>query len=71
MAQFFKWWKNKTALSIIITAILSVVISFLFAYFFSWGWLVSIAIAIGGGLLIRYFLIKALKKYSNEIDNMV
>lgn len=60
MAEFIKWWKDKMLVLIILTAILSVVIAFLFAFFFEWGWIVSIIIALGGGYLMRRLIIKKL-----------
>lgn len=67
--KFFKWWKNKTALSIIGIALGSVLLAFLFAYFFTWGWYVSIAIALGGGYWIRTILFKKLNEMADKYDN--
>ena len=66
MAEFVKWWKDKMVVLIMLTAILSVVIAFLFAFFFEWGWIVSIVIALGGGYLMRRLIIKKLTDTFSE-----
>lgn len=64
MAEIIKWWKNKWAVLIICTGVLSVVIAFLFAYFISWGWILSIITAIGGGITMRIFINKLIDEFA-------
>ena len=67
MGEFIKWWKDKMSLIIVLTAVLTVVISFLFAYFFDWGWIVSIVMALGGGVLLRHLIVKKLTDTFNKL----
>ena len=60
MGEFIKWWKDRMTILIILTPILTVIIAFLFAFFFDWGWIVSTVVALGGGYLLRRLIIKKL-----------
>ena len=51
--EVVKWWKNKWAVLIMVIGILTVVVGFLFAYFISWGWILSLVIAVAGGISMR------------------
>lgn len=66
MAEFVKWWKDKLIVAIMLTAVLSVIVAFLFAYFIEWGWILSIITAIAGGITMRKL---AIKKINNWIDS--
>lgn len=59
--EFVKWWKNKFALLLTIVAIGTVIIAFLFAYFFSWGWIVSLVLAAIGGISMRILMRKLIE----------
>ena len=58
-----KWWKNKWAVLLMVVGILTVVIGFLFAYFISWGWILSLAIAIVGGIGMRHLFLRMIGVY--------
>ena len=67
--ELIKWWKNKWAVFAVATAILTVVIGFLFAYFISWGWILSLIIALGGGATILLFINKIIDgSNKNTVD---
>jgi hypothetical protein len=61
--EVVKWWKNKWAVLLMVVGILTVGIGFLFAYFISWGWILSLAIAIVGGVGMRHLFLKMLGVY--------
>ena len=60
MGELIKWWKDKLIVAIVLIAVLSVVIAFLFTYFISWGWIIAIIIAVFTGIIIRKIIIKRL-----------
>ena len=66
MAEFIK--KDKISLLIMLTAILIVVIAFLFAFFLEWGWIISTIVALGGGYLLRFLIIKKLTNNKQRSD---
>ena len=66
--EFIKWWKNKLAVALMCTAIGSVIIAFLFAYFISWGWILSIVTAIVGGLTMRRIAVKLIEKEIEKLN---
>lgn len=68
MINLIKWWKDRNLLSIVIIAIASVILSAIPAILFEWGWLLSIVIAITGGLSMRYFIVKYIKSKFKEND---
>lgn len=70
MAEIIKWWKNKNAVLIICTGVLSVVIAFLFAYFISWGWILSLVIAIAGGITMRIFINKLIDEFAAKNEDI-
>ena len=51
--EVVKWWKNKWAVLTMVIGILTVVVGFMFAYFISWGWVLSLVIAVAGGFSMR------------------
>ena len=65
---FIKWWKNRLVVALICTALASVIIAFLFAYFISWGWIISILIALIGGLIMRKLIVKLLEQQFEKLD---
>lgn len=69
MSEIIKWWKNKYAVIIVCIGILAVVIGFLFAYFISWGWILSLISAIIGGASIRYFTNKMIDDLVQRYNN--
>lgn len=69
MSEIIKWWKNKYAVIIVCIGVLAVVIGFLFAYFISWGWILSFISAIIGGVSIRYFINKLIDDWAQRYNN--
>lgn len=66
MSTWVKWWKNKTVVTVFIIALIAMVLSFITAYFITWGWILSIIIAGTGGILIRRVIINAVNKWIEE-----
>ena len=64
--NIFKWWKDKTFMLIFTIALLSIVLAFITAYFISWGWILSIIIAIIGGYSMREILFNKLNEIANN-----
>lgn len=64
--SIIKWWKNKWAVLLMVVGILSVVIGFLFAYFISWGWILSLVVAAIGGIGMRHIAFKMIGVYNND-----
>ena len=69
MSEIIKWWKNKYAVIIVCIGVLTVVIGFLFAYFISWGTILSLISAIIGGASIRYFINKLIDDLAQRYNN--
>ena len=63
MSEWIRWWENKFFLCGLGVALLSMLLSFLLAYFIDWGWIPAIAVATGGGLLIRRIAIMGIDDY--------
>lgn len=57
-------YKDKTLMKIVVSAVLTVVIAFLLAYFIPYGWIGSLAVTIG----IAYFYIRPL--ISKKLDEI-
>lgn len=53
MATWFKWWKDKTFMTVLIIALLTMLIGFLIAYFIKYGWLVTCILSIISGVSIK------------------
>lgn len=68
MINLIKWWKDRNLLSIVIIVIASVILSAIPAILFEWGWLLSIVIAVTGGISMRYFIVKCIKNKFKEND---
>lgn len=64
MATWIKWWKDKTFMTVLAIALLTMLIGFLFAYFIEYGWLITIVLSVAGGVSIR-------KVITNRIDKEV
>ena len=64
--SIIKWWKNKWAVLLMVVGILSVVIGFLFAYFISWGWILSLVVAAIGGIGMRHIALKMIGVYDDN-----
>ena len=64
-----KWWRNKWAVLLIVVAILSVGIGFLFDYFISWGWILSIVVVAIGGVGMRHIAFKMIGVHNNDGKN--
>ena len=62
-----KWWKNKWAVLIMVVAVLTVGIGFVFAYFISWGWILSLATAVGGGVTMRVLINKLINEQAKKL----
>ena len=67
MGNFIKWWKSKFAWTLIGGALLTMVISFLFAYFFDWGWIVAIIAACSGGFTLRKLIKKKIDDFAKSL----
>lgn len=61
--EIVKWWKNKWAVLLIVVGVLTVGIGFIFAYFISWGWVLSLVIAIIGGVGMRHTILRMIGVY--------
>jgi len=64
--ELIKWWKDKTFLTILAVALLTMVVAFLLAYFIDWGWVLSIVVACLGGYAIRKVIVKKLDELANR-----
>lgn len=69
--EWVKWWRSKTAWTIIIAAVVAMVGAFLCAYYlpYPWSLIAPIACCIPGGITIRKGIIKALESYINTEKN--
>lgn len=65
MAEWIKWWKDKTFLTVLGIVAITMAISFCVA-FFSCAWWLSIIIACLGGFGIRKVIIKKLDEMNNS-----
>lgn len=70
MAEWIKWWKDKTILAIYGVVALAMVLSFLTAYYLSnpFNWLLPILICIPCGLVIRKLIVKKLTETFEKLD---
>lgn len=55
---WFRWWKDKTFMSVLVIALLTMLIGFLLAYFLDWGWILTIVVTAIGGMSIRKIIVK-------------
>ena len=68
MSNFIKWWKSKLAWTLIGVVLLTMIISFIFAYFFNWGWIVSVITALCGGFTLRKLITKKIDDYVKSLE---
>ena len=61
--NWFKWWKDKTYMTILGISLVAIVVCFLLSYFIEWGWLPAIVVAIVCGIAIRQVLIKRINEH--------
>lgn len=66
MANWVKWWKDKTFLSVMGVALVTMLLGFLMAYYISWGWIITVLIGAIGGLVIRKIVVNRLEESSND-----
>ncbi len=59
---WFRWWKDKTFMSVLVIAMLTMFIGFLLAYYIEWGWILTIVVTAIGGMSIRRIIIKRINK---------
>jgi uncharacterized membrane protein YdbT with pleckstrin-like domain len=69
MGNWVKWWKNKTILTILGIVLLTMLVAFLFAFFFDWGWIVALVTSLLGGYGIRRVIIKYLDELAEKMSN--
>ena len=62
MNEWIKWWKDKTFMSVLGVALLTMLIGFLLAYYIKWGWILTIVVTAIGGMSIRRIIIKRIDK---------
>ena len=69
MEEWIQWWKSKFFLKILLIVFLTMITTFLVAYFTNGYWqLLSIPTACLGGLIIRRLVIKKLDEISNKTN---
>lgn len=68
MSGLVKWWESPFAWKLFGTTLLIMAISFVFAYFIDWGWIVAVAVALGGGYLLRTMVFNKLDEYYKEME---
>jgi hypothetical protein len=61
-----KWWKNKWAVLLMVVGFLTVGIGFLFAYFISWGWILTLLVTAIGGIGMRHIAFKMIGIYVDK-----
>lgn len=66
MNEWIKWWKDKTFLTILGIALLTMLVAFLASYFLSWGWVIAMVAALVGGGAIRRIIVDKLDELSNK-----
>jgi hypothetical protein len=60
--EIIKWWKNKWVVLAVLCLLFTITIGFVLAYFIDWGWILSLVIAIIGGIATRWTISKAFNK---------
>lgn len=66
MSEWFRWWKDRTFLTILGIVIGAMVIALLLAITMDNGWIGSIIVATTGGLAIRRIIINKISKWNGE-----
>lgn len=69
MSEWIRWWENKFFLCGLGVALLSMLLSFLLAYFIYWGWIPAIVVATCGGMLIRRIAVMGIDDYVKRKRN--
>ena len=62
MATWIKWWKDKTFMTVLAIALLTMLIGFLSVYFIKYGWIITIVLTIAGGVSIRKIITNRIVK---------
>jgi CHASE2 domain-containing sensor protein len=74
MATWIKWWKDKTFMTVLAIALLTMLIGFLSVYFLEYGWIITIVSTVAGGISIRKIvtnrIIKELQKEEELNKNL-
>lgn len=69
MATWIKWWKDKTFMTVLAIALLTMLFGFLSVYFIEYGWIITIVLTIAGGVSIRKIIInRIIKELEKEED---
>ena len=69
MATWIKWWKDKTFMTVLAIALLTMLFGFLSVYFIEYGWIITIVLTIAGGVSIRKIIInRIIKEIEKEED---
>lgn len=66
--EWIKWWKDKTFMTVLAVALVTMAVAFVTAYFIDWGWILSIVAAGIGGQAIRRVIVNKLNEKAEE-DN--
>lgn len=61
-----KWWKNKWAVLLMVVGFLTVGIGFVFAYFISWGWILTLVVTAIGGIGMWHIAFKMIGVYDDK-----
>ena len=70
MATWIKWWKDKTFMTVLAIALLTMLIGFLSVYFIEYGWIITIVLTIAGGVSIRKIIINRIIKELEKEENI-
>ena len=65
--NWFRWWKDRTFLTILAIAIVAMLVAFVFARYISWGWIVSCLVGLLAGLFIRKVITRKLDEISDGL----
>jgi CHASE2 domain-containing sensor protein len=69
MATWIKWWKDKTFMTVLAIALLTMLIGFLSVYFLEYGWIITIVSTVAGGISIRKIVTnRIIKELEKEED---
>lgn len=69
MATWIKWWKDKTFMTVLAIALLTMLFGFLSVYFIEYGWIITIVLTMAGGVSIRKIIInRIIKEIEKEED---
>lgn len=65
--EWIRWWEDKTFLSVLGVALGTMVASLALALLLEWGWIGSIAVALGGGYAVRRIITNKIDKTFNDL----